>query len=194
MIDIVTVYHNAKNLQQADDLWTDLCRYEDTASFAFYGHSNIENNLGFAKGCNIAAAKGTGDVIGFLNPDVKIRGPFFHFVERTLGGDVKVTGCRFGKRQVELDEWGVNQWVCGATFFVLRDWFEELGGFDEQFVWSHEETDFIRRTERKRKKVIPLDLPIEHDSPSDDARTDADYKIRHFDEAKVLYRKKWKIR
>lgn len=195
MMDIVTVYHNNVNLAQADQLWTDLRQYEDPGKFRFYAHSNVRENLGFAKGCNVGAAKGDSEFIGFLNPDVEVRGRFIDLVEEILRlPDVVITGCRFNKPQVELDEWGVKEWVCGAAFFVRRDWWVELGGFDERYVWSHEETDFIRQTEARKKKILPAELPIKHASPTSDSSRDRQYKEVHFAEASKAYREKWKVR
>jgi GT2 family glycosyltransferase len=190
MIDIVTVYHNETNKAQANELYDRLCDIE--IDFTFFAHSNREKNLGFAKGCNIGASKGNSPIIGFLNPDVTVQGPFIKKVEKTLSQEnVVITGCRFNKPDFELKLWGVKQWVCGAVFFVLRDWFELLGGFDERYVWSHEETDFIRQTELRNKIIKPIELPIEHASPDQDSFRDQSYKQKHFHQAQIEYAKKW---
>lgn len=189
-IDIVTVFHNEENQSLAWDLHKQISTFEDT--FGFYLHDNSEVNLGFSRACNIAAARGTSPIIGFLNPDCEVRGSFISTVENALVDPVVIVGNRFEKKDVELREWGVKNWVCGATFFVLRDWFEEMGGFDERFVWSHEETDFIRRTEQAGKRVLDLSLPIHHKSPLSDSPKDREYKTRMFEEAKALYVEKWR--
>lgn len=189
VIDIVIVYHNEKNKAQTDELVKVIEALEPGVSI--YTHSNMEQNIGFAAGCNRGAKLGTGEVIGFLNPDVIIDGPFSDIVEEILVGDVVVTGNRFGKPQSHLDIWGVKEWVCGASFFTKRSHFESLGGFDEQFVWSFEETDFIRRTEKMGGVVVPADLPIRHESPSDDSEVDRAYKDVQFRLAQKRYYDKW---
>lgn len=195
MIDIVTVYHNDKNELDARKLLRDLMAIEPE-NFKFYAHSNKDNNLGFSKGCNIGASKGSSEIIGFLNPDVIVHAPFIKEVEDLLtkNKDIKITGCRFNKPAFELKIWGVKEWVCGATFFVKRDWFEKMGGFDERYEWSHEETDFILATEKQGGITKPLNLPLEHASPSDDNEKDRVYKETKFEEAREAYKKKWNFK
>lgn len=191
MIDIVTVYHNENNKRDAFLLGARLHELEGDR-INFVAHSNIEQNLGFAKGCNRGAALGDSQIIGFLNPDVVVKGPFVDQVVDILSDPaVVITGCRFGKPQVELNEWGVRNWVCGATFFVEREWFEKLGGFDERYEWSHEETDFIRATERLGGMVKEAPLPFLHASPTNDNARDAAYKVVKFEEARAVFRGKW---
>lgn len=192
-IDIVTVYHNSKNYGQSLDLLEKLDEFE-SGRFTFIPHSNIENNLGFAKGCNIAAAQGSSPIIGFINPDVNVLGPFVSTVQNAFMREiVKVVGMDFGKPRFEQDIWGVRNWVCGAVFFVRRDWWELLGGFDERFEWSHEETDFIRQTESRGFKVKPIILPISHSSPNDDSARDLAYKKLKFDQASKAFYEKWRF-
>lgn len=190
MMDIVTVFHNKENYEQSFDLISALQRYEPD-SFIMFLHSNMVNNKGFSRACNIEAAKGSSPIIGFLNPDVVVEGPFIDLVDRTLVGNVVITGCNFNKASHDLKIWGVKNWVCGATFFVKRDWFESLGGFDERFIWSHEETDFIRTTEKLGKLVQPISLPLLHASPDNDSERDMGYKEKYFREASLEYQRKW---
>ena len=56
----------------------------------------------------------TAPVIGFLNPDVQVHGPFLATAAAILRGRVVITGCRFNKSTFELQAWGVRDWVCGA--------------------------------------------------------------------------------
>lgn len=194
MIDIVTVYHREKNRRQAEELEQALSHYENPDVFSFYAHDNRENNVGFAKACNIGALRpgANASIIGFLNPDVVIRGKFIARVLSTLVPEnVVITGCRYGKKDRELKIWGVKDWVCGAALFVKRSWFEEVGGFDERFFWSHEETDLIRRAEAQKLKVVSRNLPIQHKSPTDDDPSEAAFKAKLFSEAQQAYIEKW---
>lgn len=193
MMDIVTVYHNQRNKAWAANLLEQIRLYEAPGSFTFVAWSNMEENLGFAKGCNRGAARGSDPIIGFLNPDVEVSGPFIGAVHDVFvrDPDVMVTGMRFGKPDEELREWGVKNWVCGATFFVRRTHFEALGGFDERFEWSFEETDFIRRTEQAGFKVLDIDLPLHHESPADDSPEDRRYKRHHAARGSQLFHAKW---
>lgn len=193
MIDIVAVYHNKKNQNQTIQLKKDIDRY-DEGKYVLYPHSNIEDNIGFGPACNIEAFKGSNEIIGFLNPDVTVKGPFVEMVEKALLAhpDYKIAGKSYNKPKIELKIWGVKSWVCGAVFFVKRDWFEKLGGFDPRFEWSHEETDFIRTTEKKGGAILDLNIPIDHASPIDDNKIDKEYKIRKFAEAQYQYEQKWR--
>ena len=193
MIDIVTVVHNEVNRSYVDDLLLDIEGYEPQGGFTYTVHSNEVENLGFAKGCNIGASKGSGEIIGFLNPDVEVRGPFIDRVNQTLShpGTV-ITGNRFNKSAMELREWGVRDWVCGAVFFVKRDWFEKVGGFDEGYVWAWEETDLIRQAEFQGLIVKSIHLPITHSSPTKDSEEDRAYKMRNFEVGRSRFKRKWR--
>ena len=190
-IDVVTVYHNQKNEKQAQDLENAIEMFEPGRCNVIK-HSNREENLGFAKGCNIGARQGTAPVIGFINPDAEVQGKFVDHVLYALREEgVMITGKRFEKSDFELGLWGVKNWVCGAVFFVDRAWFESLDGFDERYEWSHEETDFIRMTEKSGYRVQDIELPIYHNSPGDDSEVDSHYKQKKFDEAETEFVKKW---
>jgi len=70
-----------------------------------------------------------------------------------------------------------------------------MNGFDEQFIWSHEETDFIRRTEVSGgicKSFGEAELRIVHSSPQDDSPQDRAWKEEHFAMAARRYQAKWR--
>jgi GT2 family glycosyltransferase len=191
--DLITVFHNATNYEQHCQLQDAIAAHEPTGGYRFIAVDNRTTNRGFAKACNLGALHAGGDapIIGFLNPDVIIEGPFLDAVERTLDDRTVITGARFGKPQRELDIWGVRDWVCGAALFVQRRWFQSVGGFDEQFVWSFEETDLIRRAETDGWQVRSILLPIRHESPAENSPEDAQYKQLHFSRGQQRYYRKW---
>lgn len=192
--DLVTVYHNDRNYRQHLELKDMLQRYEsDGAAFTFIGVDNRVHNRGFAGGCNVGAftKAATAPIIGFLNPDVQVTGPFIDQVRQTLNATVVITGCRFGKAQRELNAWGVADWVCGAAMFVDRAWFTAVGGFDPGFVWSWEETDLIRRAQAQGLRCQSIALPIAHSSPTQDSPQDCAYKRRNFDLGAKRFYSKW---
>lgn len=186
-IDVVTVTHNDVNQAQAADLGLALSEHDVTYTIV----DNSIINRGFGPACNRGAQVGDAPIIGFLNPDVTIHGMFVKPVVDTLIDDVVITGNRFGKPRRELRQWGVHHWVCGATFFVTREFFEERGGFDEQFIWGWEETDLIRQAQACGKRVVSQELPLHHASPDIDSHKDARYKNYHFDRGSKLYNAKW---
>jgi len=105
-----------------------------------------------------------------------------------------ICGHAFGKPRFEIKIWGCREWVCGAAMFVQRKWFESVGGFDERYVWSWEETDLIRQAEAEGKFVKPLDLPLSHASPTENSQQDSAYKSHWFDEGQRIFESKWKAR
>lgn len=188
LIDIVTVPHNDINTAETEALFAAL-HAAHPAQLTLIAVSNRRINRGFAKACNMGAGYGRSPIVGFLNPDVVIQNDsWVGQVVRALERDphLMVVGNRFGKPANELRHWGVTQWVCGAVMFVRRTWWEHLGGFDEQFVWSWEETDFVRRTEQAGYGVADLKLPIAHAVQGENT----DYKREHFDRGRKLYRAK----
>jgi GT2 family glycosyltransferase len=191
--DFVTVYHNDVNFELHKRLRKALLEHEPAGGYTFIGVDNRKNNRGFAMGCNVGAfvERANAPIIGFLNPDVNIVGPFLDTVTATLVPPVVITGCRYGKPQAELTNWGVNDWVCGAAFFVSRSWFTSVGGFDTQFVWSWEETDLIRQAEAQNKRCRSIDLPIRHASPIENNERDKRYKQYHHDQGARRFYRKW---
>jgi GT2 family glycosyltransferase len=191
--DFVTVYHNDTTFELHKQLRAALLQHEPAGGYTFIGVDNRRNNRGFAAGCNQGAFVGdaTAPIIGFLNPDVRVSGPFLDTVTAALTPPVVITGCRYHKPQHELANWGVRDWVCGAAFFVSRSWFTSVGGFDTQFVWSWEETDLIRQAEAQGKQCRSIFLPIEHDSPKENSQKDARYKQYHFNQGQQRFYRKW---
>ena len=190
--DFVTVYHNETNYEQHKDLRRALEKYEPNG-YTFIGVDNRKNNRGFGVGCNVGAFTqgATAPIIGFLNPDTEVHGPFLHKVESALIHPVVITGCRFGKPESELRLWGVTDWVCGAAMFVSRKWFTSVNGFDPQFVWGWDETDLIRRAQVQGLRCQSIDLPIMHASPTQNSAEDTLYKQFHFNRGSQRFYSKW---
>lgn len=190
--DIVTVFHNDHNYELSRQLRAELEKHEPSG-YTFIGVDNRRNNRGFAAGCNLGAftAGATAPIIGFLNPDVEVFGPFLDQVQNTLIPPVVITGCRFGKSQAELQSWGVADWVCGAVMFVNRAWFAAVKGFDLQFIWTWEETDLIRQAQAQGMRCQSIELPIMHESPAYNSEEDAAYKRHHFSVGAQRFQAKW---
>jgi GT2 family glycosyltransferase len=193
-IDVVSVYHNARNAAQFETLRAQLRGFEGDRVNVI-GVDNRQENRGFARGCNYGAKQGNADILGFLNPDLQVQGPF---VDRVLAAfhdpGVVITGCRFGKPDFELRIWGCFEWVCGAAMFVRRDWFDNGGGFDEAYLWGWEETDLIRRAQSQQQRVQAIPLPFHHESPSEDTSEDVAYKRVNFKAGAALFHQRWRDR
>lgn len=196
-MDIVTVFHNETAYRDHLELTSQIARYEAKGGWRMVGVDNRVTNRGFAKACNLGAfdERCTSPVIGFLNPDSVVTGPFMDDVMHAMRDPkVVIAGPNFGKTASEIKSWGLATWVCGAAFFVRREWFESVKGFDERFVWAWEETDLCRQAERARRTIRVLELPIAHESPEENSPEDHAYKNEHFDRGAVLYRRKWEAR
>lgn len=193
MFDLVTVFHSDEYFEQFERLIDELCE-ELFMPWVEYGMDNRVENRGFARACNVGAAEGTNPIIGFLNPDLRVYDDFtLPVVDMFLRyQEVAITGERFGQPQRTVEAWGCEGWVCGGAFFIRRHVFEELGGFDERFMWGHEETDLIRRAEQVEYRVADLDLPISQiDVP--DRPEDIAFKQQHYEDGRVLFSAKWDV-
>jgi GT2 family glycosyltransferase len=191
--DLVTVFHNDTNHAQHIELRDAIGRHEPLGGYRFIAVDNRTTNRGFARACNLGALGVGADapIIGFLNPDLEVHGPFLDKVAATINDRVVIAGERFGKAHHELAFWGVQDWVCGAAFFVQRTWFEAVHGFDEQFEWAWEETDLIRQAQADSRTCRSIPLPVKHGSPDVDSPTDVQYKRTHFQRGSQRFYSKW---
>ena len=144
-------------------------------------------NRGFAAGANIGALAATGDIIGFLNPDMLWDGATFKAIRSVFETDatVGIVGLRLtdGNGQTEAWSsgndpslagliannilWGYQDsqidWVSGGALFIRKDLFQKLGGFDERFFLYFEDADLCRRARLLGTSVRLADhLPIIH--------------------------------
>jgi len=194
--DLVTVIHNEKNAALARELWTAVAVHAD-AEHSVFTSDNRTFNRGFGKACNDAVDMFPvpRKIIGFLNPDAIVRAPFMGIVQSAFDTfpNAVIAGNRFGKPKHELDGWGLRQWVCGAALFVRREWFIRVGRFDERFWLFFEETDLCKRAEEQEKIILDLNLPIEHNSPTDDSPEDVELKNKWMNEGWRRYRHKWQL-
>jgi GT2 family glycosyltransferase len=190
-VDIVTVYHNARNYEQAGNLLMQLREYETDFTFTAIDNRG-DNNIGFGPACNLGAARGTAEVIGLLNPDLEVKGAFLKKIESLYADPILVIcGETFGKDPSHMKIWGCATWVCGAAFFVRRTWWEKVGGFDPAYLWGWEETDLCRLAQQQNKHVRALDLPLVHESPSEDSEWDQVYKNHWFTAGSEHFQEKW---
>jgi len=78
------------------------------------------------------------------------------------------------------------RWPHGACFFVARDRFLRLGGFDESYFLYMEDVDFGRRFCRAGGAVVPLNRSVRHRARSG-ARIGRVRRLWHLDAARVRY-------
>lgn len=194
MLDLVTVTYDDRSELAEFDLRNALSNFAD-GLYSFTSVSNRKENVGFAKACNMGARRFSNPIVGFLNPDVRVRGAFLKTVERAFRDpQVVIAGNRFGMPPGHLELWGVSHWVCGACMFVRRSWFTRVNGFDERYFLNYEETDLCRMAETMGLTVCELDLPIDHTSPTDDPKEVLALKAHHIERSWELYQAKWGIK
>jgi GT2 family glycosyltransferase len=138
---------------------------------------NSLDNRGFSVAANLGAFLGSGDIVAFLNPDIHLVPCWMDETLTALYGDPQlvIAGPRlddgYGWPRVSKQVNGINDWVCGAAFFVKRWFFDSVGGFDERFFFTYEETDLCRQAEtlgyrvRTLNEANPVVKHIRHDLP-----------------------------
>ena len=128
-----------------------------------------KDNLGFSKGNNLAVKEAKGDYVLFLNPDTIILKDSINkaldYIKhkctnkdlvgvRLLNGDksLQLSSCKFPKATNVITSSYVmsnelhyknhnTDWVMGAFMLMRRDFFNDIGGFDESFFMYSEDIE-----------------------------------------------------
>jgi GT2 family glycosyltransferase len=128
----------------------------------------LDENVGFTRACNVAAAEAKGDYIVFLNNDTEVQPGWLDALYETVtsSDDIGIVGARLLYPDGTLQEAGGiifadgNGWnygrgfagddpralhrrdvdyVSGAALLVKRELFERLGGFDDRYAPAYYE-------------------------------------------------------
>lgn len=109
-----------------------------------------ENN-GFGKGNNIGFAKGSSDMVCFINVDTRVYADTFAALHREIEESGEKTAV-WEFRQFPYEHpkvydvlTGQVSWVSGAAFAIRRNVYGQLGGFDEQIFMYAEDVDLSWR-------------------------------------------------
>ncbi|MFZ0216390.1 MAG: glycosyltransferase family 2 protein [Candidatus Dormiibacterota bacterium] len=154
-----------------------------------------DENLGFARGCNLGAARASGDALVFLNNDTFVLPDWLTSLLRPFAdASVWVTGSRLlypngrvqhagvvfvedgpghafaglaGDLPVVLEE-REYQAVTGASLAIRRDVFERFGGFDTAFLNSYEDVDLCLKVRAAggRIRYVPTSVAYHWESMS----------------------------
>lgn len=139
-------------------------------------------NLGFGSGANLGATQATGEIVGFLNPDILWQVPILSRVEVFFQSHEQyVLGINLVGEDGESERfsrgaapslWGLfknnvlpqsfrqhispkNQldWVSGGGLFFQKHLFHKIGGFDEAFFLYFEDVDLCVRAQARGMQV-----------------------------------------
>lgn len=142
-----------------------------------------EDNRGFAKACNQGAQRARGTYLVFLNNDTKVTEGWLDALVREMDthpqtgiagskllyedGSVQHAGIAFSDNHLPFNIYArersdasfVNrrralQAVTGACLIISRDFFTEVGGFDERYVNGLEDVDLCLRVRATKKDVV----------------------------------------
>lgn len=138
-----------------------------------------KTNLFFTGGCNLGARKAKGEWLVFLNPDTVVEPDWLgELVKKakekklTLQPKIRIYGtdkidCVIGKyfwpgfgvavgRGKPDNYQGIikGDYANGTCLMINRNWFFELGGFDENFKFFYEDVDLQLRAKKRGGRAI----------------------------------------
>ncbi|MEM8632798.1 MAG: glycosyltransferase family 2 protein [Pseudomonadota bacterium] len=181
------------------------------------GATLIENetNTGFGAGCNLGAAAAGTEFVLFLNPDAELapgaleallkaadahpEAAAFNPVIREANGK---SGVRRRSVLVPRSDWQTGPLpdidftvpiLSGAAFFVRRDRFEAVGGFDDGIFLYHEDDDLsLRLQDRFGPLMVARAAETIHHQGNSSVRTpqSAAFKAWHMGRSRVYTRRK----
>jgi GT2 family glycosyltransferase len=127
-------------------------------------HIKNTTNLGVSKSRNLGIDKALNNIVWFLDDDVLIEDSifedlklleiYFNFNTRiaVLATEIKSPNDSFRKKEIPFVHYRYKStyirsasYFIGASFFVKKDLFEIIGGFDNECFYGFEETDLSYR-------------------------------------------------
>ncbi|HFC76932.1 MAG TPA: glycosyltransferase family 2 protein [Candidatus Moranbacteria bacterium] len=103
----------------------------------------VNENVGFGRGCNLGAKEASGEILCFLNPDTEIISKnisdIIEIFEQKEG--VGIVGPKIIKKSGEL-----QKWTMGRDLTLLRTIKNNLGFIDDKKLWSSnkkQEVDWV---------------------------------------------------
>ncbi len=140
-----------------------------------------EENLGFARGCNLGASRASGQVIVFLNNDTFVMPDWLpRLLTPFADPSVSITGSRLLYPNGRVQHAGVvfikegpghvfaglpgdsplilerreYQAVTGAALAIRRDVFDQVGGFDAAYFNSYEDADLCLKVRERGGRIL----------------------------------------
>lgn len=179
------------------------------------------SNNGFGAGNNIGAKIATGDIIGFINPDIIFIEPIFSKIIALFDNDLNLDMCgvklldnnlkptfsfyfdykysyfyNYAQKVCNMFDLfsSQNMYIAGADMFVRKSRFFEAGMFDENIFMYFEEPDLQRRLKLTNKNCKIIYFPqihLIHLEGKSTPKTSA-IKIIEFESA-IYYGKKYNL-
>jgi GT2 family glycosyltransferase len=110
---------------------------------------NTFDNRGFAVGSNLAASRGSDELICFVNPDGELTPACLDALEAALEDpELVAVGPTIGEQDPPLLADGTPSFLSGCCLAVRRAAFEQAGGFDERFFMYGEDLDLSLKLRR----------------------------------------------
>lgn len=159
-------------------------------SCAFIEHMNdrrvilikSDKNLGFAKGNNLAVASSKGDLLHFINPDAMLDPSIDEDYQEISTGSktykmVFVNDIRdefnkpsnnryliptFANVLKYIFQQNANYWYLGASVIIYKDFFDEIGGWPEDYFMYSEDMDLFYTIYLHNGTVTELDGIVKH--------------------------------
>ncbi len=177
-------------------------------------------NGGYGQGNNLGIRQASAPVVLIMNPDVRIYEPIFghalkHFAKDTNIGVLGMTQMKTETRRSNhsfYPTWMVNGYlryllylVCnrlnlylptcmaiqGSCFFVSREMFLQVGGFDEtNFMYGEEDDLYYRMRETFGTRCFAFDRRLHYVHLHNGGAPSLDYEKRLFEANLSLYSKK----
>jgi len=143
-------------------------------------------NLGFAKACNRGAWTGEREIIVFLNTDIQLVEGWLEGLLAAFDDEESVMA---GNQLVRANgNYQRYDFIAGACCAVRRDWFTEVGGYDERFFFGYEDVDLSWQARLNGKRIVTVKEPrLVHLGAASHTEATAVY-VR---EARELFRRKW---
>ena len=125
---------------------------------------NTERNRGFSAGCNLAAARGSAELICFVNPDGDLTAECLDRLEAAFEDPAVVAaGPDLGPLNQPLGAGGEPSFLSGCCLAVRRAAFESVGGFDERFFMYGEDVDLAWKLRELGRLRRVGEARFEHD-------------------------------
>ena len=151
----------------------------------------------FAQNCNRGAFMAKTEYVLFLNDDVKIKdAKSILFSMKEALKNIDIVGCRIKKglngfvndrgflKPVD-NNFDAIDYPPGCCLMIKKETWENLNGFDEEYINGCEDTDLYMRAEKKGLKVGAIGESIEHLEGQSSGRYDS------IDQNVNLYNSKW---